>query len=103
MEGGFYENMLSPIQGDQYKVKIHKTRKRLGRTQYFVSYLGFGPSHNEWVDGSALTQLGVTSTPQEEEEAIEGLQQPERRQRQALVDNEVGEQQQQLAKRRRLT
>lgn len=94
--------MLSPIQGDNYKVHIHKTRKRLGRTQYFVSYLGFGPSHNEWVDGSALTQLGVTGNRQEEEEAIEGLRQPERQKRYTIVDREVGEQQQQLAKRRRI-
>lgn len=95
IEGGFYENMLSPIKGDIYKVNIIKERTRLGRKQYFVSYIGFGPQHNEWIDGERLSQLGNAGIRQQQQQQ----QEPETQQHLEEVGREADIQQQQLIER----
>ena len=52
--GNFYHEELSKTKlPDSYQVQIIKTRKRKGRTQYFVNWLGLQQG-TEWIDSSQL-------------------------------------------------
>lgn len=53
IKGKFYAEELQRVeqQDDIFKVeKILKTRKRLGKTEYFVRWLGYPPKFDSWVD-----------------------------------------------------
>jgi hypothetical protein len=52
IKGKFYEQELQKIEktDDVYKIeKILKTRKRNGRIEYFVKWLGYPEKFNSWV------------------------------------------------------
>lgn len=83
--------MLQPLKGDEYKIRVLKTRKIGRRTQYFVSYLGFGPKHNEWIDQGQLTA---------DYRGGQGPVQQERQRQQNLEDQENELQRQHLEGRR---
>ena len=60
IHGGFYAEMLQPINPDTpHKINILRTRVgRNGQTEYFVSYYGYGPEHNEWRTARQLATFG---------------------------------------------
>lgn len=55
IKGKFYEPELQKvIPGDVFKVeKVLKTRKKYGKTQYLVRWLGYPPKFDSWVDNIA--------------------------------------------------
>ena len=49
--GRFYAEELQKVLKDTFRIeKILKTRKRLGKTEYFVKWLGYPAKFNSWVD-----------------------------------------------------
>jgi hypothetical protein len=56
IKGKFYEFEIQKIvkEDDVYDVeKILKTRKRRGKTEYFVKWKGYPDKFNSWIDGSS--------------------------------------------------
>lgn len=92
IQGGFYQEMLQPIKGDVHKLSVLKSRRRLGRTQHYVSYLGFGPKHNQWIDEDQFTadyrafQQRAPEQQQQQREQQNQENQEDRLQREALRD-----------------
>ena len=59
LEGSFYEQeMLKTTEPDFYEVEeVLKTRKKNGKTQHFVKYLGWPKKYNSWVDAENLRDI----------------------------------------------
>ena len=50
IRGKFYAEELQKVVKDIFRIeKVLKTRKRLGKTEYFVSWLGYPAKFNSWV------------------------------------------------------
>lgn len=59
--GGFYENELTPVNSDIFRVeKVLKTRRRGGTVEHFVKWKGYNSSHNSWISASDITQTFKT-------------------------------------------
>jgi hypothetical protein len=57
IKGSFYENELQKTKqkDDVYLVeKILKTRKRKGKTEHFVKWIGYDETYNSWVDSKEI-------------------------------------------------
>jgi transposase InsO family protein len=51
IKGKFYAQELQKVEKDVYRVeKVLKTRKRGGKTEYFVKWLGYSDKFNSWTD-----------------------------------------------------
>jgi hypothetical protein len=51
IEGGWYAEELQPVKGDVYKVEsVLGKRRRAGKTQLLVKWVGWDASHNQWID-----------------------------------------------------
>lgn len=51
IEGGFYAEELQPIKGDVFKVEtVLGKRRRGGKNQILVKWVGFNDTHNSWID-----------------------------------------------------
>jgi transposase InsO family protein len=51
IKGKFYSQELQKVLKDVYRVeKVLKTRKRGGKTEYFVKWLGYSDKFNSWTD-----------------------------------------------------
>lgn len=56
LEGGFYENEITPIYGDVYKMKVIKTRIRNKKKEFLVRWKGFDDRHDSWIPAKAVTK-----------------------------------------------
>ena len=58
IKGIFYREEITPVE-DQglYAVKVLKTRKRKGKTQYLIRYVHFPSSPEKWVNKNLLEKL----------------------------------------------
>jgi transposase InsO family protein len=51
IRGKFYESELQKVIKDVYRIeKVLKTRKRRGKIEYFVKWLGYADKFNSWTD-----------------------------------------------------
>lgn len=58
ISGGFYSEELQRIRGDVYKVQeVLRERRRGGRRELFVSWVGFGPEHNSWIPAENVERV----------------------------------------------
>ncbi len=60
IEGSYYEEELIKVSkpDEVYKIEtILKTRKRKGKTEYFVKWLGYPKKFNQWIQQTDLTSL----------------------------------------------
>lgn len=58
IEGSFYRDELIPVENSgNYRIKILKTRKRLGEIEYLVTYIDYPESKSEWVKSLELKEL----------------------------------------------
>lgn len=56
--GSFYERELTKANHDEYKVeKVLKTRKKSGKKQFFVKWLGYSNEHNSWINEEDVTNV----------------------------------------------
>lgn len=54
----FYPEQVQPVTEDLYRVEnILRQRKRNGKSEYFVKWLGYPESYNSWIDASQLQNL----------------------------------------------
>eukprot|EP01112_Ceratiomyxa_fruticulosa_P011248 TRINITY_DN3039_c0_g2_i8.p1 TRINITY_DN3039_c0_g2~~TRINITY_DN3039_c0_g2_i8.p1 ORF type:complete len:860 (-),score=258.92 TRINITY_DN3039_c0_g2_i8:366-2945(-) len=59
----------SSSEEEEFEVeKVIKTRVRNGKTEYYVKWVGFDDSHNEWVDSVNNNKLVGTECEEEEED-----------------------------------
>lgn len=50
ISGGFYAEELQRVRGDVYKVEqVLRERRRRGRRELFVKWVGYGEEHNSWI------------------------------------------------------
>jgi hypothetical protein len=57
IEGSFYENELALSNHDIFKIeKILKKRKKRGKIEFFVKWLGYPSSDNSWVESSWVVE-----------------------------------------------
>lgn len=58
LKGSFYEQELQKTKhGDIWLVdEVKKTRKRKGKTEYFVSWLGMNSKYDRWIDADAILE-----------------------------------------------
>lgn len=57
VKGGFYAEELQPIKGDVFKIQVLKRRKRKGREEIFVHYVGWDNSHDEWIPAQNVDRV----------------------------------------------
>lgn len=58
IEGGFYANELSPVEGNVFKVdQVLKTRGRGARKEYLIRWKWFGPEHDTWEPASNILRV----------------------------------------------
>ena len=58
INGSFFEDELVKfIHSDTFEIKVLKERKRSGKKEYLVHYLGYPNSMDEWVTKNKLTKL----------------------------------------------
>lgn len=60
LKGIFYTEelqLIRPGEDDAYKIHVLRTRKRRGKTEYFVHYVGWPASFDEWVGPEQLTDV----------------------------------------------
>jgi hypothetical protein len=54
--GGFYENEITPVSSDIFRIEKIIKRKRInGRNLLFVKWKGYGDKYNSWIDESDIT------------------------------------------------
>jgi len=57
IKGNFYGSEMTKKMGDVYRVeKVIKRRKRNGKTELFVKWVGFDDSYNSWIDEGEVTR-----------------------------------------------
>jgi len=57
ISGGFYAEELQVIKGDVFKVEaVLEERKRGGKRQLLVKWVGFDSSHNSWIDAGDVVR-----------------------------------------------
>lgn len=54
VEGGFYAEELQPIKGDVFKMEVLNKRKYRGKNQFFVKWIGYDDTHNQWINEEDL-------------------------------------------------
>jgi hypothetical protein len=62
IEGVFYEQQLNKILKDDdiyYISDLVKTRKKKGKTQYLVRWLGYPDKFNSWVDAENFVNINL--------------------------------------------
>jgi len=57
IEGSFYEQELTAVKGDAFKIKILKYRTRKGRREALIRWKYFGPQWDEWRDVKELEDI----------------------------------------------
>jgi len=58
IKGKFYQNELTKVGGDVFRVeKVIKKRRLRGRDQLLVRWRGFSDAYNSWIDADQVTQI----------------------------------------------
>jgi hypothetical protein len=51
IKGKFYQDELQKVRKDVFQIeKIIRTRRRRGKTEYYVKWVGYSDKFNSWVD-----------------------------------------------------